>query len=448
MSTRYAGSSVSDLFPESDVAPALAVAEEEFALSPDVQPPDAQPPDAQPPDAQLQSRPVNSGSSPDSSGARKPPPDKSSLMTPLMRQYSTAKQQHPGALLFFRLGDFYELFFEDAQIASRELQLTLTSRDKERGIPMCGVPYHAAENYIPRLLRKGYRVAVCEQMEEPGPGKKLVRREVTRVLSPGTAMDPTLAAEQTNFLVAVCERNGTYGLAALELSTGEFLAEEFRGRDAAEQCSEAIQRSQAREVLFPSGTNIFDHGAADMFREGRAAGGPIHTGVEDWAWSQDHAVPLLLRSLGAQSLDGFGLEDKPAAACAAGALLYYVKSTQPGTLDHVRGIRTYERRDFLQLDATTVRNLELVQPLFSGGGDEGTLFHTLDACRTPMGKRLLRATILQPLLQPGAINRRLDAVAELREDLRKRETLRDGLGGILDLDRLLARVALESAGPA
>ena len=437
MSTRYAGTSVSDLFPENDATPALAVAEEEFPLSVESTA------DSRPED-EHRNKPEAIGAN---NASQKGSAKKDSGMTPLMRQYSAAKQQHPGALLFFRLGDFYELFFEDAQIASRELQLTLTSRDKERGIPMCGVPYHAAENYIPRLLRKGYRVAVCEQMEEPGPGKKLVRREVTRVLSPGTAMDPTLSAEQTNFLVAVCERNSTYGMAALELSTGEFVAEEFRGSDAAAQCTEAIQRAQAREVLFPGGADIFNHDAADMFREAHGTGGPIHTGVEDWAWSADHAIPLLLRSLGAQSLDGFGLEDKPAAACAAGALLYHVKSTQPGTLDHVRGIRTNERRDFLQLDATTVRNLELVQPLFSVGGTEGTLFHTLDACRTPMGKRLLRASILQPLLNRDTITRRLDAVALMREDLRKRETLREGLSGILDLDRLLGRVALESAGP-
>jgi DNA mismatch repair protein MutS len=427
--TRYAGTSVSDSLTENDAAPAVAVVEEEFALSAELEPVTT----AKSGEPATTTR---SGAAPKSSG-----------MTPLMQQYATAKQQHPGALLFFRLGDFYELFFEDAQIASRELQLTLTSRDKERGIPMCGVPYHAAENYIPRLLRKGYRVAVCEQMEEPGPGKKLVRREVTRVLSPGTAMDPTLAAEQSNFLVGVCEHNGDYGMASLELSTGEFLAEEFRGRDAAAQCHDAIQRTQAREVLFPAGANLFAQGSGDMFRDGRSSGGQIHTGVEDWAWSQDHAIPLLLRSLGAKSLDGFGLEDKPAAACAAGALLYYVKSTQPGTLEHVRGIRTYERRDFLQLDTTTVRNLELVEPLFTGAGDEGTLFRTLDACRTPMGKRLLRASILQPLFDPKEINRRLDAVGEIRQDLRKREELREALNGILDLDRLLARVALESAGP-
>jgi DNA mismatch repair protein MutS len=425
---------VSDFLPENDVSPVLTVAEDEFVLSGEPQ------------------QVGTASATTQKAAAAKASETKAAGMTPLMRQYSTAKQQHPGALLFFRLGDFYELFFEDAQIASRELQLTLTSRDKERGIPMCGVPYHAAENYIPRLLRKGYRVAICEQMEEPGPGKKLVRREVTRVLSPGTAMDPTLAAEQSNFLLGVCERNGSYGMAALELSTGEFLAEEFRGRDAAAQCMEAIQRAQGREVLFPAGANLFPHGTTDMFRGGQsssaqASGGQVHTGVEDWAWSEDHAIPLLLRSLGAQSLEGFGLEDKPAAACAAGALLYYVKSTQPGTLDHVRGIRTHERHDFLQLDSTTVRNLELVEPIFSGAGEEGTLFRTLDACRTPMGKRLLRAAILQPLLNHSAINRRLDAVAELREDLRKRENLREALGGILDLDRLLARVALESAGP-
>jgi DNA mismatch repair protein MutS len=366
--------------------------------------------------------------------------------TPLMRQYASAKQQHPDALLFFRLGDFYELFFEDAQVASKELGLTLTSRDKERGIPMCGVPYHAAENYIMRLLRRGFRVALCEQMEEAGPGKKLVRREVTRVLTPGTAFDSALGAAQSNLLAAVCLHHDHYGLAMLDLSTGDFSATEFSGPQASQQCMDELQRLPPREMIYPAQSPLFPGAAEEDFR---LSGGYVltRTAVDDWAWTPEYALPLLLQMLGATSLDGFGLSDKPAAARAAGAILHYVKTTQPGSCEHVCGIRTYERSEGLQLDAVTVRNLELVDPLFASSTAESTLFHSLDSCLSAMGKRLLRGTILKPLADPAEINHRLDAVASLHSDLLRREDLRRILDGVLDQERLLARIALQSAGP-
>lgn len=372
--------------------------------------------------------------------------DSTTETTPLMRQYATAKQQHPDALLFFRLGDFYELFFEDAQVASKELQLTLTSRDKERGIPMCGVPYHAADNYITRLLRKGFRVALCEQMEEAGPGKKLVRREVTRVLTPGTAFDPALGAEQSNLLAAVCVHQGHYGLAMLDLSTGDFSATEFSGAHAAQQCIDELQRLPPREMIYPAQSPLFPGAAEEDFR---LAGGYVltRTAVDDWAWTAEYALPLLLQMLGATSLDGFGLGDKPAAARAAGAVLHYIKTTQPGSCEHICGIRSYERNDGLQLDAVTVRNLELVDPLFASSTAGSTLFHTLDSCQTAMGKRLLKSTILQPLADPAEISRRLDAVALLHNNLLGREDLRGILDSVLDQERLLSRIALQSAGP-
>jgi DNA mismatch repair protein MutS len=363
-----------------------------------------------------------------------------------MRQYSAAKQQHPDALLFFRLGDFYELFFEDAQVASRELQLTLTSRDKERGIPMCGVPYHAAENYITRLLRKGHRVALCEQMEEAGPGKKLVRREVTRVMTPGTAFDPALDGAQSNRLAAVCGKAARYGLAMLDLTTGDFRATEFVGKDAAQQCLDELQRMPPRELLYPTHAALFPDAQDSTFT---TVTGDVmaRTPVDDWAWAADYSVPLLLRTLGGASLDGFGLADKPEASAAAGAILHYVKITQPGSCEHVRSLKTYERSASLQLDAVTVRNLELIEPVFAAAGTSTTLFHTMDACLTAMGKRLLKATILQPLLDASAIEERLDAVALLRDSLLLREELRRTLSSVLDQERLLARIALESAGP-
>jgi DNA mismatch repair protein MutS len=364
--------------------------------------------------------------------------------TPLMRQYAAAKQQHPDALLFFRLGDFYELFFEDAHLASRELQITLTSRDKERAVPMCGVPYHAAESYISRLLRKGYRIAICEQMEDPKLAKKIVRREVTRVLTPGTALDPALGSEQNNFLSAVSFGEDLAALALLDLSTGDFRAAEFIGAQALALCLDELQKASPSEVLF-SGTNPLLTHKADLPQVLDRI--KTKTPLEDWVFTRDYAVPLLEGQLGTASLDGFGLSQHPTAAIAAGAILHYVRSMQRVELGHIDSIRFYERSEHLQLDQVTVRNLELIEPIFTEAGAATTLFHTLDCCQTPMGKRLLRSSILRPLYDVCVIDDRYDAVECLKNDLILREKIRKTLEGILDLERLLARISLDSAGP-
>src|SRR6185437_2146019 len=373
--------------------------------------------------------------------------------TPLMRQYAAIKKQHPNALLFFRLGDFYELFFEDAVVAAKELQITLTSRNKEKdqAIPMCGVPYHAAEGYLSKLLRKGFKVAICEQMEDPRLAKKLVRREVTRVLTPGTTIDSSVGAEDNNFLAALARSSGAVGLAALDLSTGEFRATEFRGPEAERRILEELQQLRPREVLYPSSLPLFDRTPSDQSQL------PLHqpgertrfteTPLEDWVFSADYAVPLLENQLGVISLEGFGLHDKPAAATAAGAILHYVRSTQKGTLEHVDRIGFYDRQEYLVLDAVTVRNLELVEPLFANTGPEVTLFRAIDATLTPMGKRLLRSWMLRPSISVPEINQRLDAVEAGVKDLIAREELRRALEGVLDIERLLSRVTLETANP-
>jgi DNA mismatch repair protein MutS len=390
--------------------------------------------------------------------------------TPLMRQYSAIKKQHPNALLFFRLGDFYELFFEDAVVAARELQITLTSRNKEKdqAIPMCGVPYHAAENYLSRLLRKGFKVAICEQMEDPKVAKKLVRREVTRVLTPGTALDASVSSEENNFLAALARASGAVGLAALDLSTGEFRATEFRGPEAERRVIEEMQQLRPREVLYPAGLPLFDRApmnmaeaasGADVPAEEKASTGQsslqqagervrfTETPLEDWIFAPDYAIPLLENKLGVLSLEGFGLQGRPAAATAAGAVLHYVRSTQRGTLEHVDRIGFYDRQEYLVLDAVTVRNLELVEPLFANTGSEVTLFRALDATLTPMGKRLLRSWMLRPSIDMAEINRRLDAVEAGVKEFVAREELRRALEGVLDIERLLSRVTLETAHP-
>src|SRR5437879_5069366 len=363
--------------------------------------------------------------------------------TPLMRQYAAIKKEHPSALLFFRLGDFYELFFDDAILASRELQITLTSRNKERGIavPMCGVPYHAAENYISKLIRKGFKVAVCEQTEDPRLAKKLVRREVTRVVTPGTAADSTLNSEENNFLAAVTQTGERAGFAALDLSTGEFRATEFQGPDAARRIQEELQQLRPKEVLYGSSAPLFDRKSIDN----RLGATHAETPLEDWVFSPDHTIPLLENHFGVLSLEGFGLAGKPAAASAAGAILYYVRSTQRGSLHHVDRVGFYERQNCLVLDAVTVRNLELIEPLFAGSDAGITLFRCIDLTVTPMGKRLLRSWLLRPSIEAAEINFRLDAVETLVKDTVAREELRRALDGILDLERLLSRVTLETA---
>jgi DNA mismatch repair protein MutS len=376
-----------------------------------------------------------------------------------MRQHAAIKKQHPTALLFFRVGDFYELFFDDALLASRELQITLTSRNKEKGIavPMCGVPYHAAEGYIAKLIRKGYKVAICDQMEDPKLAKKLVRREVTRVLTPGTAADSQMGSEENNFLTAVARHHDAAGFAALDLSTGEFRATEFRGPDAERRILEELQTLRPRELLYGSSLPLFvtapasgrlaSTAATAAVAAGSGGNGWAETPLEDWVFSPDYAIPQLENHFGVLSLEGFGLANRPAAACAAGAILHYVRSTQRGRLDHIDRIGFYERQSCLVLDAVTVRNLELVEPLFSGGSEKVTLFRAIDQTVTPMGKRLLRAWMLRPSIDVDEINRRLDAVEAAVGDTVAREELRRSLDGILDIERLLSRVTLEAANP-
>jgi DNA mismatch repair protein MutS len=374
-------------------------------------------------------------------------------LTPVMRQYFAAKEQYPDCLMFCRIGDFYELFYEDAILVSRELQLTLTARDKEKKQPMCGVPYHAAEVYLQRLLRKGYRIALCEQMEDPKQTKTIVRREVTRVLTPGTSVDPAMGAEQSNYLASVASvGSGTgavWGLALLDLSTGEFRATEFLGATAWTLLVDELGRVRPVELLYGAGLLDGVNLAGESSSEIAAGldGIRTKTAVDEWVFTAEYAVPLVKQHFKVHSLDGMGLGGHDSAAVAAGALLHYMRQTKQGGLEHVDGLRFYERSTCLELDAVSVRNLELVEPLFSGESAQTTLFYTLDACCTPMGKRLLRASLLRPFSGLAEIEARLEAVGEAAGDLRRREGLRRSMDGVLDLERLLGRVALDSAGP-
>jgi len=351
--------------------------------------------------------------------------------TPLMRQYHAIKQQVPHALLLFRLGDFYELFYEDAVTAARELEITLTARNKEKGepVPMCGVPYHAAGNYVAKLIQRGYRVALCDQMEAPSAGKKLVRREVTRIITPGTATEANLLeSRENNFLGAVAVSGARAGLALVDVSTGEFRVTELEASETAA----ALETLNVKEVLQAPGTTGLPG---------------VRTEVEPWVFGRDYGERLLREQFELLSLDGTGYGDKPLAIGAAGAVLHYLRDTQRAALQHVDRPRWYERNSALILDSVTVRNLELLDPLFAGETRESTLVHVLDATRTGMGARLLRQRLLRPSLDRAEIEARLDAVEALARDTIRRAQIREVLGGILDLERLLAKTTLGTANP-
>lgn len=363
--------------------------------------------------------------------------------TPLMRQYHSIKQQVPGALLMFRLGDFYELFFEDAVTAAKELEITLTSRNKEKGqaIPMCGVPFHAAEGYIARLIGKGYRVAICDQVEEAAAGKKLVRREVTRIVTPGTATDAhLLRSHENNYLAAVSrsevrgdpKAGARAGVAYVDVSTGEFRATEV---DVAELPG-LLESLGVREVLVAAETTFFSQNEPKRW---------IATELDDWVFGNDYADRTLREHFKLLSLDGCGMAGRPLAVGAAGAVLHYLKDTQRAALDHLDPPRHFDRSDTMILDAVTVRNLELVEPIFSDGG--ATLIAVLDQTATGMGGRLLRHRLLRPSLQTDEIEARLDAVGDLVRETILRAELRKQLLPVLDVERLLAKVMIGSATP-
>ena len=365
--------------------------------------------------------------------------------TPAMRQYFDAKRQYRDAIVFFRMGDFYEMFYEDALTAARALELTLTSRSKDASggaIPMCGVPFHAADGYIARLVRKGFRVAVCEQVEDPRKAKGLVRREVVRVVSPGTLTDAGyLEAREPAFLMAIAPAVPApgFGVALLDLSTGEFTTAEYHGADGRQALADELAILQPREIVAPEG---FDD-AASLVAEVRITARVTY--AAGWTFDQESARGTLLDQLRAQSLLGFGLEDRPAAVRAAGALVYHLRDTQKADLAHVREIAFRAGADCLLVDATTLRNLEVLDA--ADGGRTGSLLHEIDRTMTSMGGRLLRAWLLRPLLALERIQDRLDAVEELAFRSTERAKLRETLKTIHDVERLVARASLGIAGP-
>ncbi|HXT25250.1 MAG TPA: DNA mismatch repair protein MutS [Candidatus Eisenbacteria bacterium] len=388
--------------------------------------------------------------------------------TPLMQQYHAIKSRYPHALLLFRLGDFYELFYEDALLASRELQITLTSRNREKGqpIPMCGVPYHAADGYIARLIRAGFKIAICDQMEPPGPGKKIVRREVVRVITPGTATDvAVLDAKENNFLASVYQSHaaGIIGLAFVDLSTGKFQCTEFAGAGAEESLRDELQLLHPRETLLPRPSQLFET-AKNSLLDGT---GGVESRIDDWAFQHDYANRILREQFGVAELTGFGLDGHLQALAASGAIVHYLRENaakQPessnglaangesavAALQHLDRVRYYQQHDALVLDPVSVRNLELLSPIFSDDSAKNattTLVSALDVTVTGMGARLLRSWILRPLIDRKSIEARLNAVAHFAQQTVVRGEIRKELRGIQDLERLTSRITLGHAGP-
>ncbi len=376
--------------------------------------------------------------------------------TPAMKQYQNIKGDYPDSILFFRIGDFYEMFFDDAITASKALNITLTSRDKnkENPVPMCGVPHHAVDIYIGRLIRKGFKVAVCEQMEDPKTVKGVVKREVIRVITPGTVLNPNLLGEKdNNFFVSLYPGQNGYGLAVIDISTGDFRVAEFSGQwsvasgqenseeNIIKMIKNELLKLEPKEILVPkSFLNNSDSKLQTLNSELSAA----VNSCEEWVYDYDYAYKTLLEQFKTTSLDGFGCEGMPLAISAAGAAIYYFKATQKSPLTHLYRISLLKSDEYMNLDFSTQRNLELIKRSYDDS-KEGSLLGLIDLTVTSMGGRRLKEWLLKPLLNANKIKTRHDTVGKLKDSHRTREEVRDNLSKILDMERLTARITLSAA---
>jgi DNA mismatch repair protein MutS len=366
-------------------------------------------------------------------------------LTPMMKQYHEVKRRFPGKLVFFRLGDFYEMFYEDAVLASRELEITLTSRHKDKAgspIPMCGVPYHSVDGYIARLMKKGHKIAICEQVEDPRTTKKLVRREVTRILTPGTVVEEMLLEPKDhNYLGCLYSTDQGTGLAFMDLSTADFMATQFFGEDTWLKTIDELTRFSPKELVLP------EQGSRDMRQKILRDWSEewVSSPIDDWAFNADYAQRLLMEHFNLASLDGLGASDQSLSVCAAGALIHYLRDSQLASLGKVATLRFFEPSDFMKLDASTIANLELIRTL--DGSPKGSLLSFLDQTRTGMGARLLKSWLLLPLLDLQELDRRQSVVQALIVNVQPHGRLRDKLAEIHDLERLISRVLVGVAGP-
>jgi len=364
-------------------------------------------------------------------------------LTPMMKQYLEMKRIHKDEILFFRLGDFYEMFFDDAKTAARVLHLTLTARagGNNQKIPMAGIPFHAADNYISKMVKAGYSIAICEQTEDPATAKGLVKREISRVITPGTVLSASMLEEKANnYLAAVVHSSQALGLAVVDVTTGEFKACEMHGPERFSTAANELSKFSPSEILMPM-TQPADEPWAQMLK---SVNGAKRSHMEDWKFSADEGKEVLQEHFQVKSLDGFGLSGQDQAVRAAGAILQYLKETTHSVLSHLVTLSTFQVGEGMVLDATTQRNLEIIKPM-RDDAKEGTLLSVLDETVTSMGGRLLRQWLVTPLTSVSQIKRRQDAVEELLARKEDRDVLRDLFREVSDLERLSGRIGCGTA---
>lgn len=362
-------------------------------------------------------------------------------LSPMMEQYVATKEKYKDCILFYRLGDFYEMFFDDAILASKELEITLTGKDcgMEERAPMCGIPFHAADTYINQLVKKGYKVAIGEQVEDPKLAKGLVKREVIRIVTPGTNLSSeSLEESKNNYLMCISYVGKNYGISVTDLSTGVFKTCQIQ---QAEKVVDEINKFQPSEVLYQAGVEQVEeiHAVCERLQVS-------HTEAPDYYFNLETDEETLKRQFHINSIEGLGLKDNPACVASCGALMQYLHETQMSSLSHINHIETYSVDSFMILDSATRRNLELTETL-RDKQKRGSLLWVLDKTKTAMGARKLREFVEQPLLYKDAIEKRLDAIEAINKELIVREELREYLNTIYDLERLLTRIALKTANP-
>lgn len=365
-------------------------------------------------------------------------------MTPMMQQYLNLKEKYSDCLLFFRLGDFYEMFFEDAVTGSREMELTLTGRDcgmSERA-PMCGVPYHSVDEYINKLIKKGYKVAICEQLTDPAMSQGLVERDVVRVVTPGTVIEENMLNDRmNNYIAAAYEKNDKYGLAYCDVSTGDFCVMNMESGNSKVDIINELDRISPREFI--ANASFFEDDELS-----RKVKSKFYTEqINDRSFEAVSSLERLKQHFKVFTLSGFGINDKGNEVCAAGALLAYLQDTQKNALSHISKITKIRRSEFMVLDTATRRNLELTQPLRFDGNKRGMLLYVLDKTKTCMGGRLLRKWVDYPLQLEESINSRLDAVESMVNDVQNRENLAQALSKVCDIERLCSRIAYGTVTP-
>ena len=367
-------------------------------------------------------------------------------MTPMMQQYCKTKEEYKDCILFYRLGDFYEMFFDDAITASRELEITLTGKDcgMEERAPMCGIPYHAYENYMNRLVEKGYKVAICEQVEDPKTAKGIVKREVIQIVTPGTNMSANSLNETKNNYLMSIYRGEHYGISFADITTGDFFTTEV---DRFSKVMDEIAKFAPVEILINE--IITEEEDGEYMARLDQLHDKEHTMVsvmEDWYYETEMDERLIKEQFHVMNLEGLGLKDLPDAACSVGCLIYYLKDTQKGCVDHINHISTYHVEDYVVLDSASRRNLELCETM-RDKNKRGSLLWVLDKTKTAMGARTLRAMVEQPCIRKDRIEERLDAVEAFNDSMITRDELREYLSAVYDLERLMTRITLKSANP-